>query len=363
MTPWTRRAVVGAGLTTSLIGPAGCARNAGGVSEAAAALRRPLSAGAADPIPELVRYATLAANSHNTQPWLFERTATGLAIRPDAARRCPAVDPDDHHVFATLGCAAENVAIAAPSLGRAAELSFDAAAKRIDVALTPSAAGPHPLVEGIVRRQCTRSVYDGRAIPSEQLATLEKAGAVDGVELRLIADRAMIDRIRDAVVDANRAQMEDKAFVAELRAWIRFNEASALASRDGLFAACSGNPTLPDWAAGVLFPMVFTIESETAKYREQMASTPVVAVFTAAAEDPAHWFRAGRAYQRFALQAAVLGIKHAFINQPSEVPASRAPLAELLGLPGKRVDLVLRLGYAPDLPFSLRRPVEAVLRA
>lgn len=360
---WTRRAVVAAGTAAPLMAAAGCATRQEGVAEAANALRRPLDASAADPIPELVRFATLAANSHNTQPWRFERTQTGLAILPDPTRRCPAVDPDDHHVFATLGCAAENIAVAAPSLGRAAEVSFDTAAKRVDVALTPSAAGAHPLVDAVPRRQCTRSVYDGRSISSEQLAILRAAGAVDGVDLRLITERAMIDSIRDTVIEANRAQMQDDAFVAELRAWIRFNERSALATQDGLFAACSGNPTLPDWLAGMVFPLVFTIESETKKYREQMASTPGVAVFTAAVEDAAHWLLVGRAYQRFALQAAALGIKHAFINQPAEVPASRAPLADLLGMPGKRVDLVVRFGYAPDLPFSLRRPTEAVLPA
>lgn len=363
MTHWTRRSVVGAGLAAPLLSAAGCTDNTHGVASAAVRLRRPLNTSAEDPIPELVRFATLAANSHNTQPWLFERNPTGIAILPDVARRCPAVDPDDHHVFATLGCAAENVAIAAPSLGRAAEVVFEAEAKRVNIVLTPGTSSAHPLVDAIPRRQCTRSVYNGQLIPTEQLALLEAAGAVEGVDMRIFTERAMIDRIRDTVIDANRAQMQDQAFVAELRAWIRFNERSALATQDGLFAACSGNPTLPDWLAGALFPIVFTIESETKKYREQMASTPGVAVFTAASEDPTHWMRTGRAYQRFALQAAALGIKHAFINQPAEVPASRAPLADLLGMPGKRVDLLVRFGYAPDLPFSLRRPTEAVLRA
>jgi hypothetical protein len=27
-------------------------------------------------------------------------------ILPDLSRRCPAVDPDDHHLFVSLGCAA-----------------------------------------------------------------------------------------------------------------------------------------------------------------------------------------------------------------------------------------------------------------
>jgi hypothetical protein len=71
--------------------------------------------------------------------------------------------------------------------------------------------------------------------------------------------------------------------------------------------------------------------------------------------------RAGRACQRFALQATALGLKHAFINQPVEVAALRPQLASLLGMPGRRPDIVMRFGYGPTLPFSPRRPVEAVL--
>ena len=42
-------------------------------------------------LPELVRCATLAANSHNTQPWRFRRVDAGVAIMPDLTRRTDAV--------------------------------------------------------------------------------------------------------------------------------------------------------------------------------------------------------------------------------------------------------------------------------
>ena len=61
---------------------------------------------------QLIRHATLAANSHNTQPWLFEVGGNKIRIRADADRRCPVVDPDDRHVIASLGCATENLVFA-----------------------------------------------------------------------------------------------------------------------------------------------------------------------------------------------------------------------------------------------------------
>src|SRR5882672_4177857 len=65
---------------------------------------------------ELVRFATLAANSHNTQPWKFSIRNDSISIAPDYVRRCPIVDPDDHHLFASLGCAAENLMHAAAAV-------------------------------------------------------------------------------------------------------------------------------------------------------------------------------------------------------------------------------------------------------
>jgi hypothetical protein len=54
-------------------------------------------------------------------------------------------------------------------------------------------------------------------------------------------------------------------------------------------------------------------------------------------------------------------LKTAHINQPAEVPGLRADLAALVGLPGRRPDIVMRFGRAPAMPMSARRPVDAVM--
>jgi hypothetical protein len=70
---------------------------------------------------------------------------------------------------------------------------------------------------------------------------------------------------------------------------------------------------------------------------------------------------AGRCYQRFALQAAALDLRTAFINQPVEVPALRSQFAKFLGIGDRRPDLVVRIGRGPEMPRSLRWPVEQVV--
>jgi hypothetical protein len=157
--------------------------------------------------------------------------------------------------------------------------------------------------------------------------------------------------------------MDNPAFVEGLRDWIRFNPAQALEMGDGLFSICSGNPTLPTWISKPLFSLIFKKDAENAKYTEQMRSSAGVAVFIGDKEDKEHWFKVGRSFQRFALQATALGIRVALINQPVEAPSVRADFARWLGVAGIRPDLVVRFGAAPATPMSMRPPVSAVIMA
>ncbi len=330
----------------------------------AEAVRRSLAPGASasDQQWELVRAATLAANSHNTQAWRFAAGERAITIAPDFSRRCAVVDPDDHHLYASLGCAAENMVQAAPLLGLAAEPRFDAAADAVTVALQPGAAAQASgLGVAITRRQCARALYDGRAVPAEQLKALETAGSGAGVAVRLVTEPAEMEDLLALIIAGNSAQVADPAFVAELKQWIRFSYSQAVASRDGLFAAASGNPVLPGPIGRVLFDMVFTAKSENQKVTDQVRSSAGLALFVSEADDKAHWVEAGRAVERFALAATTLGLSHAFLNQAVEVAAVRRQLAERFGLGGRRADFVVRFGHGPDMPRSLRRPVEKVM--
>ncbi|SOZ40018.1 Acg family FMN-binding oxidoreductase [Cupriavidus neocaledonicus] len=309
----------------------------------------------------LLRYATLAANSHNTQPWRF-RVGDGLIdILPDFSRRTPAVDPEDHHLFVSLGCAAENLAIAAAATGRPGEIQMDPDGDSARYAFASGSMRTSPLYAAITKRQSTRTEYDRRPIPVADLSLLEHAAAMPGVRLILITDRTRVNKVKDLVVAANGVQMADLAFMIELEQWIRFNPRSAMATGDGLFSAASGNPVLPSALGRFAFKRFFNAQTEQDKYARQIDSSAGIAVFVGDREDTAHWFKVGQACQRFALTATTLGIKVAFINQPVEVTRFRQELAGLVGEACRRPDIVLRFGYGSTLPFSPRRPVEAVL--
>lgn len=360
-----RTVLIGGGILA--VGSAGAAYLAlsqmGTMEEYNAAVAETRSALSQRPeIADLVRFATLCANSHNTQAWKFHATTDRIENLPDFTRRTPAVDPDDHHLFASLGCAAENLALAGAARAKPGRISFNSG-NGGSVALTfGDGAPPEPaMFDAISRRQSTRAEYDGRVVPAADMQSLAVAAAIPGVDLILITDRPQMNRVRDLVLSGNSAQLADPLFMRELKTWLRFSPRQAIESGDGLFSASSGNPALPSWLGAPMIDLVFKADAENAKYAKQIASSSGIAVFVSERDDKEHWVRAGRACQRFALQATALGMKTAFVNQPLEVARLRPELAALVGMPGRRPDIVMRFGYGSALPYSARRPVEAVL--
>ena len=360
-----RQILIGAGATAALGGGAALSVVSGmGTSSdyttQIASLRKPL--GAARSPRDLVRYATLAPNGHNTQPWLFRIGDKRIDILPDFSRRTPVVDPDDHHVFVSLGAAAENLSLASAACGAPGTIRFEPDDQgSVIFHFETSRPIASPLFDAIPNRQSTRADYDGRTVVASDLNILVAAAAVPGVDLVLLTDRPRLDRLRDLVLTGNGMQMADPEFVRELKSWLRFNPRQALRTNDGLYSVASGNAAAPDWLGPAAFDWFSTAEVENEAYARQIRSSAGIAVFAGAGESPAHWVAVGQACQRFALQATALGLKHAFINQPVEVPRLRPHLAALIGLPGRRPDIVMRFGFGPTLPWSPRRPVEAVI--
>ena len=147
----------------------------------------------------LVRYATLAASSHNTQPWKFKPEPGRIVILPDLSRRCPAVDPDDHHLYGSLGCAAENLLLAAQAAGLKGHFSYDASESSVQVAFEKAVPSRSALFEAILSCQCSRTEYDGTELSGEQLRLLEETGRGSGVAVMLVTDRKQKEQVAEYV--------------------------------------------------------------------------------------------------------------------------------------------------------------------
>ncbi|BCA80957.1 nitroreductase family protein [Desulfuromonas sp. AOP6] len=310
---------------------------------------------------EIVRYATLAPSSHNTQCWRFQLENRSIAILPDLSRRTPVVDPDDHHLYVSLGCAAENLVQAAKALGFTAQPEGHSAAGATTFTLEAAETRESSFFKAIPYRQCTRTDFDGQPLRTEELRLLETAGSGSNVRVLLLTEPETMEKVLDYVVEGNSRQISNPAFVRELERWIRFNDDEALRTGDGLSARVTGSPPAPRWLGRILFRAFLRTKPENDKYARQLRSSAGIALFVSNSDDKREWVEAGRCYERFALQATVLGIKNAFVNQPVEETGLRPEFARVFGLGESRPQLVVRFGRAKDMPRSLRRPVEAVL--
>lgn len=334
---------------------------------AAHGARRPTTSSAASgtaiDVRELMRLASLAASSHNTQPWRFVARDREIRILPDFTRRCPVVDPDDAHLYKSLGCAAENIVHAAAARGARAEVGYDDDLDEVVVRLTPDPTSRETeLARAIPERQCTKTRYDGTPLDDERLDVLRRAGTHGGVRaLVFVTDEDKL-AITEFVNRGNRAQLSDPAWRRELLEWIRPNDRAAVAHGDGLAGRTSGQPSVPTWLAPLVLRLVVRPRVQAATDTANIESSAGIMVLVSDRHDRAAWVEVGRCYERFALQSTAMGVRNAFINQPIEVPQIRPRFEQWLGLaPGEHAQLMVRFGTGPQMPYSLRRPLDDVI--
>ena len=318
------------------------------------------STSSSEPMRILIHYATLAANGHNTQPWKFTIQEDGIEIRPDPARRLPVVDPDNRELWISLGCALENLLIAARANGLSPEVTYPDAADLIRVRLISGARQSSPLFDAILLRQNTRSEYNGQSIKQADFDKIQALTLEPGISLRFATGPSDLETVLAYVNQGNLSQYANQAFLNELIFWLRFNKKETLASLDGLYTRCSGNPEVPRWL-GKIFVSGGTPQQQADLDAKKMRSSAGAVVVASERDDKTAWVRTGQVYERLALQMTALNIRSAFLNQPIEVAPIRSQFQNAIGLGSSLPQLLLRFGYGEALPRSVRRPVEEVL--
>jgi len=330
--------------------------------EQANQIRRPFEKDATVSVrmQELIRYATLAANGHNTQPWKFVIEQNAIEIHPDYTRRLSVVDPSERELWISLGCALENLLIAARAAGYTPEVTYPDTADFIRIRLATDTPQGSPLFDAIPLRQNTRSEYDAQPIKTDDLDQVQALPLEPGVVLHFVTDPADLETVLEYVNQGNLSQYADKAFVDELIYWLRFNRKEALASLDGLYTRCSGNPEVPRWL-GQIFVAGAKPQQQADADARKLRSSPGAVVVSSGSDNKTAWVRTGQVYERMALKMTSLNIKSAFLNQPIEVTELRSQFQSAMGLGASLPQLLIRFGYADAAPPSLRRPVEQVL--
>jgi hypothetical protein len=330
----------------------------------------------------LVRAAILAANPHNSQPWLFRVHDTIIDVFADTERNIGAIDPYRREMYVGLGCALENLVLAAERYGYAADVTLlpDAAnaAHAARVALVPSTPQESALFEAIPMRHTDRGPYDtARAVSGETLTKLAGLGTdLSQVTVLWFTTEPDRRRVGELIVAATEAIVADGQQSSDSAKWFRSSWREIQQLRDGITLDAQSLPPFINAVAKILPPL-----SQEQSDQAWLRTTRDRHVATAAAfglivvpdtNNNAWRIRGGRLWQRMHLWATTQGLSMHPLNQMSEradrehmlgiEPRFGTALKELVPVPGMQALMPFRLGY-PTMRAQLspRRDVTAVL--
>lgn len=297
---------------------------------------------------ELVAKAVMAPSGHNTQPWRFSLRSDGMiVVAPDFSVQLPSVDPYNRELFISVGCAIENIAIYADSLGYATAVVVDDVncLVRLEKLSTPL---PSDLADAIESRQTNRSAYNGNIVPEHVIDELAACGA------KLYANGTPeYTLIGDFVELGNKIQMSNPCYKDELKKWLRFNKHHAEECRDGLSYDSFGAPNMPRVLTEAIMKLMLNSTMQNRSDRKRIESSSHFAVFQSK-NTIESWVRLGMKLQRFLLTAESHGVACAYMNQPCEVKGLAEAMKDALEL-DKFPQIIVRIGYADRASHSLRR--------
>lgn len=338
-------------------------------------LRRPLHA------------AILAANPHDTQPWLFELGDETITVYADRIRNLGAFDPFRREMQLGLGAAIENLVRAAnvygytafvrPVAGRLAPSPPDVPTVVAHISMDPAAPGRDLLFEAIPNRHTNRGPYRDTLVAPHALASLASLADSDQVRIAFLTDAGARGEMAALIVAATEKIVADPDMSQASARWIRTGRREVEAHRDGITIDAAGlSPATAMF--GKLMPDMGAATQDSYwldNTKTTQVHAPVLgAILVKDRLDGAGAIAAGRAWQRLHLAATTMGLAAQPLNQPVEcidratelgrADSFQAALVKLAKAPGWQPTFTFRLGYAEKpAPPSPRRPLDDAIKS
>lgn len=306
----------------------------------------------------LLRYAVLAPSARNSQPWRFVVQDNGIRIYPEPSRWQRVADPDQRELYLSLGCALENLLVAAEHYGFRFSVAHSPGpfpeGPAVMVAFAPGGRRSRtraPLrPETMLGRRTAHGRYASRCVTAEELQAL--LGCNEGEDV--IAVFSYTAEHRRAVEELYRRAC------TVLFAREDYRRELAQVVGEGSF----GTP----WPLSKLGGLAISSERVARRLEElelaALRSAPLLGVIASRDDSRASQLRSGQLLERAWLTATACGLGVQPLSAILEVPETRAELAVALALPeGYLAQELVRIGYPRRSARRLtpRRPLEQVV--
>jgi hypothetical protein len=331
---------------------------------------------------DLVRAAILAANPHDSQPWLFHVTEIQIDLFADRKRNLGHIDPLLREMHIGLGCALENLLLAAAANGYATQVTLFpdpadvTAVARIELA--PGTSNVTDLYQAIPHRHTNRYPHDtARPLAPTTLDSLRALNDNANVTVFWFTSADERKRVADLMVEAAKTLVADKVQSADSDRWMRNNWQEIQQYRSGITLDAQGLPDLQRAIGKILPPLSQEQQNEffvqgTENQARTAGALGLIAVRQS--QENAQRMSAGRLWQRMHLWATVHGLAMQPMNQMAEradrettqgiAPRFGDALKALIGASSWEALMPFRLGYPTyEALRSPRRAVNDVLRA
>jgi len=312
------------------------------------------------------------------QPWAIRiEDCSTATLFIDLQRSLPKEDVTGAFLISAMGLFLEALAIVAAHENK--RLSYVVSddlreiAKRIRVAdeLLPFAmlrldaetnASSEFGIELVIRRATARMAYEATPVREKSLQRLAEVAAAQGAIFGSTANLAAIRAIADANITALFDDLNDANYHDEIAAWFRCGRRQEREHRDGLSSRCMSMSSLElsiaKNAPGLLH--VPGLSAAAASHYRRALATPCIGWLSGGFWEPAAALDSGHALMRFWLAVTGEGLS---LHPLGNLVTKHAAAKQFESITGAtNVWLVFKLGYARNVPRSLRRPVTDFLR-
>ena len=305
----------------------------------------------------LLRYAILAPSVKNSQPWVFSVQDNRIHLIADLDRGQPVADPTRRELFISMGCALENLLVAAEHFGFRHGVSYFPEPEQVELVATvlfapggvPSHARAGATLSSIVRRHNDNGVFRPVAVPDQLRLRLMACCVEPDLRVYLTDDRHFRSWVDALTSEADRVDFANPAFRQELGYWIG----------QGVFGA----PPLMARLGKMAVSRLDLGEPVAEQDHAIIESAPLLGLLCAEGDGHLVHVRTGQLFERLWLTATAMGVAIHPMSQTMRRPKLRKAVAELLPTAGWTPQHLFRVGYSSrdEDQHTPRRPVEDVL--